>query len=81
MWDYLQKKLKLYQRVLIYCCFQEFEGNTQPFDVYQLEQLVMLLKNPFSSVNVVAQNGIVIGFVCPEVSRSQLSCFDQGWIV
>ena len=55
--------------------FQEFGPGIKKFDVHDLEQLVSILKNPFSSVNVASENGLCIAFVCPQV------CGANFWLV
>ena len=37
------------------------------FDVFDLEQLVTLLENRFSSINIPVDYGICVSFICPEV--------------
>jgi len=54
--------------------FQEFDATSKPFDVYDLQQLVLVLCNPFSSVNIAADNGLCIAFVCPESSADEKNC-------
>ncbi|XP_075248958.1 uncharacterized protein LOC142341692 isoform X1 [Convolutriloba macropyga] len=54
--------------------FQEFEQQKKLFDIFDMEQLVMLLRNPFASVNVPVDYGLCVGFVCPESCADDKIC-------
>ncbi|XP_063726359.1 uncharacterized protein LOC134854161 isoform X2 [Symsagittifera roscoffensis] len=54
--------------------FQEFDGVKKQFDVFDLEQLVTLLENRFSSINIPVDYGICVSFICPESTADEKTC-------
>jgi len=54
--------------------FQEFSREKKTFDIFDMEQLVLVLQNRFASINIPLDYGIVLGFICNEASADDKHC-------